>query len=52
MWKKILKDETGGELAEYAVVGAVLIVVAAATLPALGQKIASVFTSITSAMTP
>lgn len=52
MWKKIWKDENGGELAEYAIVGAALLVVAAATLPALAGKIAGAFTAIGDSITP
>jgi len=41
-----LKDEDGLELTEYAVMGALIIVIGGATVLAIGEKIATVFTDI------
>jgi len=43
-----LRDERGQDVIEYALLGALIAVAAAAVLPALGTKVAGVFTDLTS----
>ena len=45
-----IKDEDGLELSEYAIMGALIIVVAAATIIALGERINVVFGQILGAL--
>lgn len=51
MLKRLWQDEAGGELAEYAVVGAILLVAAAAVLPGLADAIKTTFEKIKTALT-
>jgi pilus assembly protein Flp/PilA len=45
-----LKDESGQDFIEYAMLGALVAVVVAAALPALATKITGVFTAIEAAL--
>lgn len=48
MLKRFMKDERGTELAEWAIMAALLIVVAVATIAAIGGKISNVFDTLDS----
>ncbi|MGI8996303.1 MAG: Flp family type IVb pilin [Pyrinomonadaceae bacterium] len=52
MIKKFLRDETGLELSEYAVAGALIVAAGVAVFTALGGAIAARITAITNAITP
>ena len=45
-----LRDEKGAELAEYALLLALIAVVAIATLTGLGEQIAAIFAAVTEAL--
>jgi pilus assembly protein Flp/PilA len=48
--KKMIADESGQDLIEYALVASLLGLVAVAALQPLGTKIATVFTTITTSL--
>jgi pilus assembly protein Flp/PilA len=50
IWTKLLKDEQGGEILEYALIAGLIVVAAIAVVTSVGNKLRARWTSLNTAM--
>ncbi len=50
VWRKLVSDESGGEVLEYALIAGLIVVAAIAVIGAVGNKVVAKWTSLNSSM--
>jgi Flp pilus assembly pilin Flp len=50
MWNKLIRDEQGGEVLEYALIAGLIVVAAIATIASVGGKVLGKWNSLNSSM--